>query len=409
MLMQLPALNSRVITSGPPTLFYLSLQISIEQRAVPVVEGIILAAEDEDLIRDAWTAEEKERKRKEDTKREQAALALWRKFLMGIRIVKRIQEDYGSDGGDEKGEISMGRCENKPQHSSINSASHPDRHTTVTDRQINRVTGPGELAGGFFRDGEDEDADADADELQAERGQIQGEGASQIENDDNNFDSDNSAGAEGGFMQEVRYTSEPQHSVYEYGYTQDDNLVSQDGYTRTKPPSKRRVYPRSRGTSRRHGGVMSLKSAAALATTAGGGSRSASCSSSSFSDEENPDQKSKYPSPKRTASRGSSSGSELTDMDIDIDISLPHSTGIPDEQKVNEATGTGRDQRAPRKRAEIHAEKEDKTDHDDENDDATNASILSTPSHRKPTTTRRRGTKRGAAVRCTTRLRTQSE
>ncbi len=38
--------------------------------------------------------------RKEDEKRRKVALAMWRKFLMGLRIVERVREEYG-DYADE--------------------------------------------------------------------------------------------------------------------------------------------------------------------------------------------------------------------------------------------------------------------------------------------------------------------
>ncbi|CAD0108537.1 unnamed protein product [Aureobasidium uvarum] len=65
-----------------------------KQRAVPVITGVVVAAENEDAVIDAWEIEEAERKRKEDVKRQATNLHLWRKFLMGLRIVERIRSDY---------------------------------------------------------------------------------------------------------------------------------------------------------------------------------------------------------------------------------------------------------------------------------------------------------------------------
>ncbi|KAI4738007.1 Rad4-domain-containing protein [Aureobasidium sp. EXF-12298] len=65
-----------------------------KQRAVPVITGVVVAAENEDAVIDAWEIEEAERKRKEDVKRQATNLHLWRKFLMGLRIVERIRTDY---------------------------------------------------------------------------------------------------------------------------------------------------------------------------------------------------------------------------------------------------------------------------------------------------------------------------
>ncbi|CAD0088254.1 unnamed protein product [Aureobasidium mustum] len=65
-----------------------------KQRAVPIITGVVVAAENEDAVIDAWEVEEAERKRKEDVKRQATNLHLWRKFLMGLRIVERIRSDY---------------------------------------------------------------------------------------------------------------------------------------------------------------------------------------------------------------------------------------------------------------------------------------------------------------------------
>ncbi|EON66178.1 hypothetical protein W97_05422 [Coniosporium apollinis CBS 100218] len=68
-----------------------------KQRAVPVLLGVVVAVEHEDALIDAWEAEEEEKRRKEDIKREARALAMWRKFMMGTRIVQRMREDYAID------------------------------------------------------------------------------------------------------------------------------------------------------------------------------------------------------------------------------------------------------------------------------------------------------------------------
>ena len=67
------------------------------QRAVPIITGVVVATEHGDLVIDEWEKDEEERRIKEDGKREKAALSMWRKFLMGLRIVERVQEEYGGD------------------------------------------------------------------------------------------------------------------------------------------------------------------------------------------------------------------------------------------------------------------------------------------------------------------------
>ena len=70
------------------------------QRAVPVIQGVVVAEEHEENVMDVWRQEEVERQRKEDEKRQKATLALWRKFLMGLRIAERVREEYGRDLGE---------------------------------------------------------------------------------------------------------------------------------------------------------------------------------------------------------------------------------------------------------------------------------------------------------------------
>lgn len=70
-----------------------------KQRAVPVLTGVVVAEEHEMLVRDAWKAEQKEIKRKEDIKRVGTSLTTWRKMLLALRVLDRIRGS-GSDETD---------------------------------------------------------------------------------------------------------------------------------------------------------------------------------------------------------------------------------------------------------------------------------------------------------------------
>lgn len=76
-----------------------------KQRAVPVIQGVVVAEEHRDLVMDEWDKEEEERKRKLDLKREKAALVAWKKMLVGLRIMKRVREEYGGDDAQLEEEI----------------------------------------------------------------------------------------------------------------------------------------------------------------------------------------------------------------------------------------------------------------------------------------------------------------
>ncbi|OIW32581.1 Rad4-domain-containing protein [Coniochaeta ligniaria NRRL 30616] len=104
--------------------------------AVPVIQGVVIAEEYHDQVMQEIAKDEAERSRKEDEKRTKAALGMWRKMLMKMRIAERIQRDYG--------------------------------HIQEDDQVFGRGKGGGthadeELAGGFLPEGyemEDEDKEA---------------------------------------------------------------------------------------------------------------------------------------------------------------------------------------------------------------------------------------------------------
>ena len=68
-----------------------------KRMAVPIITGVVIAEENEDAVMDEWEKDEMERKIKEEGKREKQALATWRKWLMGLRIIQRVKEEYGND------------------------------------------------------------------------------------------------------------------------------------------------------------------------------------------------------------------------------------------------------------------------------------------------------------------------
>ncbi|KAL8815824.1 MAG: hypothetical protein Q9223_005085, partial [Gallowayella weberi] len=76
-----------------------------KQRAVPVISGVVVAAEHEGMVVGEWEKDEEERRIKEDGKREKVALDLWRKFVLGLRIVERVRDEYGDVGGEAREEF----------------------------------------------------------------------------------------------------------------------------------------------------------------------------------------------------------------------------------------------------------------------------------------------------------------
>ncbi|MCJ1244955.1 hypothetical protein MMC30_002156 [Trapelia coarctata] len=125
------------------------------QRAVPVITGVIVATEHEDLVIDSWEKAEEERRIKEEAKREKAALAMWRKFLMGLKIIERVREEYGNDADAHmKEEMNPFTNKNKKAKLSNNGSTGPSNANSL-HAGIN--THEDTLGGGFLPDGEDDE------------------------------------------------------------------------------------------------------------------------------------------------------------------------------------------------------------------------------------------------------------
>ena len=120
--------------------------------AVPVIDGIVVAKEHEHLVIDQWERDEKERKIKEEGKREKMALATWRKWLMGLRIIQRVREEYGGDADSHmKEEMNPFISQSKAKkETSIESARNGKQEAQIV------VDYDEEIAGGFTLDDEDE-------------------------------------------------------------------------------------------------------------------------------------------------------------------------------------------------------------------------------------------------------------
>lgn len=104
--------------------------------AVPVIQGVVIAEENHDMVMVELEKDEAERARKEDEKRRKKALAQWRRFLMGMRIAERIRQEYG----EITDQISV--------FGHARDLTHAKKKTPVEDE---------EMAGGFLPDGYEEE------------------------------------------------------------------------------------------------------------------------------------------------------------------------------------------------------------------------------------------------------------
>lgn len=73
-----------------------------KRMAIPVLTGVVVAEENKAIVIDAWKVREAERKRKEEIKKQALVLGLWRKMLVGLRIVARLRNEYKQGDEDEE-------------------------------------------------------------------------------------------------------------------------------------------------------------------------------------------------------------------------------------------------------------------------------------------------------------------
>ncbi|KAI9704803.1 MAG: hypothetical protein M1836_006583 [Candelina mexicana] len=155
-----------------------------KQRAVPVINGVVVAQGNEDIVMEAWEVDEDERRRKEEGKREKAALAMWRKFLMGLRIVQRVKEEYGGEGdahiADEINPFT--RMNGHKKTGGPPQVTSKPSHSSTLPRQAD------DMAGGFLLDShvsEDEEGGSPLDGAPDEGGNA---GGFILEQDDNGIE-----------------------------------------------------------------------------------------------------------------------------------------------------------------------------------------------------------------------------
>ncbi|KFY13208.1 hypothetical protein V492_03432 [Pseudogymnoascus sp. VKM F-4246] len=117
--------------------------------AIPIISGVIVAEENEEMVIEHWREYEAERLRKEDDKRTKAALGMWRKFLMGMRIMKRVREEYGEHGGENPDVLNP--WTNKHTMGSVRSNVEED----MSRQQMEQADA--DMAGGFFPEGHEEE------------------------------------------------------------------------------------------------------------------------------------------------------------------------------------------------------------------------------------------------------------
>ncbi|THH10815.1 hypothetical protein EW146_g8256 [Bondarzewia mesenterica] len=74
-----------------------------KRRAFPVITGIVVAADNEQAVLEAYWEQEHNAAIKEQAKRQDAVVKRWTRLVQGLRIRRRLQEQYSSKGDDDEG------------------------------------------------------------------------------------------------------------------------------------------------------------------------------------------------------------------------------------------------------------------------------------------------------------------
>ncbi|KAF7886104.1 hypothetical protein EAF00_010207 [Botryotinia globosa] len=117
--------------------------------AIPIITGVVVAEENFDLVMEEWEKDEAERVRKEDEKKTKAAIGMWRKMLMGLRIIERMTDEYGH-GGEEVDAVN-------PFNNKNRKGKEVDGDPELEEKALEMQQQDEEMAGGFFPEGYDEE------------------------------------------------------------------------------------------------------------------------------------------------------------------------------------------------------------------------------------------------------------
>ncbi|KAJ3503963.1 hypothetical protein NLJ89_g8197 [Agrocybe chaxingu] len=116
-----------------------------KRRAFPILEGVVVAAENEAALLEAFWEAEREADEKARIKKEDRVLKQWTRLIHGLRIRQRLQEQYGS-----------GKQSSKQHRSSVSTSQNPKAAHDSDDgsRDSSPVAAPdddpSDSAGGFL-------------------------------------------------------------------------------------------------------------------------------------------------------------------------------------------------------------------------------------------------------------------
>ncbi|KAJ3809952.1 hypothetical protein F5876DRAFT_42827 [Lentinula aff. lateritia] len=111
-----------------------------KRKATPVLEGIVVAIDNEKVVLEAFLTAEREALEKAQLKQKERVLKQWTRFVHGLRIRQRLQEQYADRPGGGKGTTTL------TTHDTA-SESMEEQGRQTPDQDVNHLT---TAAGGFI-------------------------------------------------------------------------------------------------------------------------------------------------------------------------------------------------------------------------------------------------------------------
>ena len=133
---------------------------------------VVVAADNEQRVIGEWEKDEEERRVREEGKREKVALATWRKWLLGLRVIRRVREEYGH-GLEAHVKESTNPFTNQNQTTKIShqdqdfedpEGRHPEPTNEKSDAQNLSSNGDDHFGGGFLVENGEDEASPQGDE-----------------------------------------------------------------------------------------------------------------------------------------------------------------------------------------------------------------------------------------------------
>lgn len=129
-----------------------------KRRAVPTVTGIVVAKEQEEMLLEAYYAQETAAVEKEMIKKREGALKKWKKLIIGLRVRSRIQGEYrqnGNEASTSSGNKGKGKAEPEEGKSQFQLATEEEAQLAQQGQEHNddNVPDHSTLPGGFITEG----------------------------------------------------------------------------------------------------------------------------------------------------------------------------------------------------------------------------------------------------------------